>query len=48
MLQQEEEKERMKQLMVKICQHLEIKHKIELEAIIYAQDSNIHYEIDVE
>lgn len=38
----------MKQLMVKICQHLENKHKSELEVIIYAQDPNIHYEIDVE
>jgi len=47
-MQHEAEKERMKQLMVRICQHLEFKHKADLEQIILAQDSSIHYEIDVE
>ncbi|TNV84490.1 hypothetical protein FGO68_gene13453 [Halteria grandinella] len=48
MQQQEEENRRMKQLMVRICQHLELKHKHDLEKLLYAQDQNIHYEIDVE
>ena len=46
--QHEEEKERMKQLMIRICSHLEGKYKPVLEEIIYNTDMSIHYEVDVE
>lgn len=46
--QEEDERLRMKELMIKICSYLEERYMEDMKKIIMERDPNLHYDIDLE